>query len=174
MDHADALDLMSLVRHQPLFHRCRIHTMAPITGHELRLQLQASREIEPEGRELASFIHQNPVTRRQCIHQRGFPRARARCGINDYMVVRLKDLLDICQKTPRHLAECRATMIHRRIVNRTQHAVWNIGRPRNLQKVSPACISHWSPPAIGIKCIRHYAYKIYLRNIPINRYFSPY
>ena len=49
------------------------YTVSPVAGYEVNLQTQLLCHGLPEDGKLTRFEHQYFVTRRECVHDRGFP-----------------------------------------------------------------------------------------------------
>ena len=107
---------------------------------------ELDRHLSPQRREPAGLAHQDLVAGRQRVDERGFPRTRARRGINDDGIARLEDRLELGEHLASQDAELRAAMIHRRLRHRAQHAVRHVGRTRNLEKMSAARVAHRDIP----------------------------
>jgi hypothetical protein len=146
VQHADRLDFMRLVLAQMLFDFCRIGAGPPIAGNELGFESELLRHGFPLRRELAGLDHQYPVARRQRVDERCFPRTCAGRGVNDHRIGGLEDRLDAVEAALGEFGEFRSAMVDDRGIHRSQYAVWQRRRPRDLQEMAPG----------GARCIlRH-------------------
>ena len=88
--------------------------------------------------------HQHAVAGRQRVDQRRFPRAGAGSGIDHHFALRaLEHALHSGEDFLADRAELRAAMVHRREIDRAQHAVGHVGRARDLQEVAAGTSGHW-------------------------------
>ena len=136
MNHAHGLDRVAAVSAQALLDLRRVGTLAPVARDEVDGEPEPLRELPPQRCEMARLGHQHAVAGRQGVHQRGLPRAGAAGGIDDDVLPGLEYALQPRQHRLGELRELRTAMIDRRMVDRAQHPVRNIGRARDLEEVS--------------------------------------
>ena len=112
---------------------------------ELDLEAELRRHLLPQGREVAGLGHQHAIAGRKRVDQRRFPGAGAGSRVDhDLALRRLEDALHAGEHRLAEIGEFRAAMIHRRQVDRAQHAIRDVGRTRDLQEVTAgACGACW-------------------------------
>ena len=94
VDDADRLDGMGRVSAKPRLNGGNINAGAPVATHHLGVKPEVRRHRPPQCCEVAGLIHQHGITRRQRIHQRGFPRAGARRWKDDHRIGGFEDRFD--------------------------------------------------------------------------------
>jgi hypothetical protein len=126
--------------------------MSPIARNHLDRQSQAVCHCLPQRAEVARLWHQDAVARREHIRQRGFPSPGARRGKDDHRPGGSEDLAQSGEDLAAQGEELLTAVIDGRPIDRTQHAIGQVGRPGDLQKVPPAAENHASPPEKAQDC----------------------
>ena len=140
---AHRLDALVGVGAQLLLDRLGIGAAAPVAGDELDLEPELRRHLLPQRGEMAGLVHQHAVARRERVDERGFPGAGARRGIDhDFALRALEDALHSGEHFLADRAELRAAVVHRREIDRAQHAVGHVGRSGDLQEVAAGASGH--------------------------------
>ncbi len=137
MHHAYRLDGLRLVRSQRLFDQRRIRSVTPIAGNEVDGESEPGRKLLPERGELAGLRHQYAIAGRKRIDQRGFPGAGTRGGIDDHVAAGLEYGFHAFQYFLAEHGEAGTAMIHRRKVDRAQHAIGHVVGPGICRKWRP-------------------------------------
>ncbi len=148
------LDGMRPVRGEAGLGLFRVDRMAPIAGDELDDEAEALSQHAPQRGELAGLEGEHAVTRRERVHQGGFPGAGARGGEDRDRARRAEDPLHPGDNGDGERGEIGAAMIDHRLVDGAQDAVGHIARPGNLQKMPAAFRRHSSLLAGTGECAR--------------------
>ena len=134
-DH-DGLVAVRLVRGEPGLHDHRIDAAPPIARDEVNLQPQPASHLAPQRGEVTGLEHEHGIAGRECIDQRRLPCAGAGSGVDDDGPGGLEDLpeaLEYLQRQPRKLG---AAVIDRRMIQRAQDPIGDVGGSGNLQKMA--------------------------------------
>jgi len=73
VDDGNGLDVAGCILSQPLGDLAWINAHSPVATEHDRLQSEAHRHGSPEIREMTGLEHENRVSRRERIHEGGFP-----------------------------------------------------------------------------------------------------
>ena len=133
----------------------------PATNSTTRPRRSAS--VAPQRREVAGLEREHAVARRERVHERGLPRARARRRVDDDRPRGAEDARQALEQVGGERGELRAAVVDRRGRQRAQHAVGDVRRAGDLQEVATA-VSATSGAAVsqsfqlGSHCARDEGY----------------
>ena len=96
----------------------------------------------PSFRARAGLHHQDPIPRRERIHQSGLPGTRSRRGKDDHRTRAVEHLLEPFEKPVGHLPKLWAAVIDGGLIDGPQHPVGNIAGARNLQELTTGFRCH--------------------------------
>ena len=137
VNDADGLDRAFLVGRKLRFDSRCIRAVTPIAGKELDDKSDPLGEALPKRREMSGLGHQHVITRRQRVDECGFPCAGSGSGVDDDVALCLEYALHPGKHAFREHSELGAAVIDRRVVDRPQHTIGDVGRTRDLQEVTP-------------------------------------
>ena len=109
---------------------------APVSGNELWHEAEADGQVLPQGGEVAGLDHQHPVPRGQGVDQRGLPCAGAGGRVDHHPAGGPEDPLHPRQDPAPQSGEARTAMVHGGMVHGPENAVRDVGRSRNLEKMT--------------------------------------
>ncbi len=138
VDDADRFDCLAAIIGELCVDDGGVDAVTPVAGHEIDLQAHPRRDVSPQRRKVARLEHQDLVAGGERVDERGFPCARTRARVDDDGRRRLEDLLEPAQHLFREHGELGPTMIDRGPRKRAQHTVRDVGRTRDLKKMSSA------------------------------------
>ena len=113
-----------------------IDAVAPVARHPVDLEPEPLGHRPPQRREVAGLERQHAVAGRQRVDQRGLPRAGPRRRVDDHRAGGAEHLAGSGQDLLAERGERRPAMVDRRVVDRAQHPVGHVRRPRDLQEVT--------------------------------------
>ena len=142
MDDAHRLDGVCLVFPQLRLDCRRIGATPPVGRDELRREAELDRHLLPQGGEVAGLEHEDPVAGRERVDQRRLPSAGAGGRIDHHRLLGLEHVLEPVEHLEAEHAKLRPAMIHRRHVDRAQHAVRHVRRSGDLEEMTAGAMGH--------------------------------
>src|SRR5687768_2731519 len=130
------------VLREPRLDLSGVSAVTPIAAHERRHKTKPLRHPVPQRCEMSGFAHEYLVAGRKRVHERAFPRARARRREYDDGCPGLENRLESGKHFLTELLKVRPAMVDRGAVDRAQNALGDVGRTWNLQEMTTAAIGH--------------------------------
>ena len=142
MNHHHGLDRMAPVGAQPPLEfrgRC---ASPPVSWNVIDVKAQPFADLPPSIRKLAGLENDHPIARGERIDEGRLARSRPGRGIYDDVTFGLKNIAQAAQDLQAEFGEFGSPVIDHRLIHCPQDAVRNVGRSRNLKKMT-ACVNHF-------------------------------
>ncbi len=138
MDYANSFNAVRLILAKFIGKPLRIGAVAPVAWNEHDIELKTLGKPLPKACEMAGFAHQDFVARAQSVYKCRLPSTGTRGWVNDDWLLRLENASNAFEDRFSECLKFGSSMVNRGVVHSPENSVGNIGRTRNLQKVTTA------------------------------------